>query len=104
MSSIGNERDWVSVAILGICWGIAMYAFAYIRRRKLRTSLARFTLRAHVGMFLYVAFLSFDFGFLTTFWSRSFRGHLLFILVAANVALVFTVLGFRLLSPISTQR
>jgi hypothetical protein len=98
--SLGNERDWLSVIVLAIFWALSMSAAAYIRRRKRHARKFReFPLRARVGALLSLVFLSFDFGFLTTFWVRSFHGDFLLILVAVNVFLIATVFAFRLLRP-----
>lgn len=96
--NVGNSRDWLSVIVLAVFWGLSMIALAYIRRRRRRTpGLRRLPVRTLMGSFLFVTFVSFDFGFLTTFWTRSFHGDLLVVLVAVNVALVLTVFAFRLL-------
>jgi hypothetical protein len=98
--SLGNERDWLSVVVLAIFWALSMSAAAYIRRRRRHgRTFQELPLHSRVGALLSLAFLSFDFGFLTTFWVRSFHGDFLLVLVAVNVALVGTVFAFRLLRP-----
>lgn len=100
--SLGSERDWLSVVVLAIFWALAMSAAAYIRRRRHNNrAFGEFPSRVRVGLLLALSFVSFDFGFLTTFWTHSFHGGFLAILVAVNVGLFATLLGFRLLRPLN---
>jgi hypothetical protein len=49
-----------------------------------------------------IALLSFDFGLLTTFWTRTFHGTLLLLLIGTNIMLATVIIAFRLLSPLKT--
>lgn len=100
--NLGSERDWLSVVVLAIFWALAMSAAAYIRRRRHHNrTFGELTSRARVGLLLSLAFVSFDFGFLTTFWTRSFHGGFLVILVTVNAVLLATLFGLRLLRPLN---
>ncbi|MGA9593984.1 MAG: hypothetical protein WBS18_12875 [Candidatus Acidiferrales bacterium] len=101
--NLGSERDWLDVMVLAVFWALSMSAAAYIRRRRRNgRAFSELPLHSRVGVLLSLAFVSFDFGFLTTFWTRSFHGTFLLILIAVNVALIGTVFGLRLLRPLNT--
>jgi hypothetical protein len=96
---MGTGAEWTKVLFLGVFWAFAMLLWSYIRRMKHVPGLGSLPMRARYGGLLSIAFLSLDFGFLTTFWTRAFHGKLLFIFVMINVGLTVIILAFGLLSP-----
>ena len=98
---MGTRLDWLSVLTLTVLWAISTLTWGYIRRRKNRApSLRTFPRSKRFGGFVMIALLSFDFGLLTTFWSRTFHGTLLLLLIGTNIMLATVVIAFSLLSPL----
>jgi hypothetical protein len=100
---VGTRLDWLSVLTLTVLWAVGTLTWGYVRRWKNRApSLRAFPRNKRFGGYFMIALASFDFGLLTTFWTRTFHGTLLLLLMGTNIILATVIIAFRLLSPLKT--